>query len=250
MRPILVCNGCDREMHCALDREGIPYCGPCYAGLHRSRCSTCGAGIRHTSMPGPTLCYRCEKSLGWKGKPCSRCGEPAITKGVFRDGKVFCGRCQHHAEPYKTCSYCGRISQRVHKSLAAGLTELACQRCINHSKPVCGVCLARRKLVGQVDGREACTACCRRGTLLDGTCPNCNCYGVAAGTAQCRGCKNLRQAKAFRRKCLATLTQDWVQKLFQQFTEDSGLPDKPGQVQTLMKRNLEGFQLRRPPGFE
>lgn len=237
------CHGCQRHVVCRTDREGYWYCQGCYAALTRTTCANCGSGIRYTSPAAPERCHRCERSQSWKGLPCSRCDAIADAKGTEFNGWVFCRKCRHHAGPDRECAYCAYVGPRVHRSPSAGLDQLACQTCISRHMPTCGVCKGLRKLVGEVEGRPACKKCTKRGTLLVGTCALCGCHDQAANTKQCRGCWNLRQALAVRKKAAATLQQPWAKELFHAFTEHAGIQHQPGCVATLIKRNVEGFQL-------
>lgn len=245
MRIVTTCHACKREMKCARDCEGYYYCQICYQRLNKTACTTCGAGIRHTSKTPPERCYRCEKSAPWKGKACHRCSRIAHPKGAFFEGKVYCESCLHHAAPPERCHYCGDMhpGSRIYCRPSFGLDKPACQRCANKSSPVCGICLRNRAITGELFGRPSCSICIERGTILDGICSKCDCHDIAPNTAQCRGCRNLRLAYSLRRKCESRLKQSWVKRAFVDFTEDAGIKTKSGQVVTLMKRNIEGFIL-------
>lgn len=237
------CHRCKKARQCKVDHNGFPYCFKCYEDLPRSICTACSKGIRYTSAVAPELCYRCEKSSTWKGKTCQRCGRTATVGGLVKDGKVYCGSCRIHAQDMRHCHYCNRIRKYVFFRKSLGIDQPACTSCAHEHRPRCEVCNAPRLLIGIVEGRKACEACTQRGTLLDGTCSRCGKHDPAPDTPYCQGCQNLRLAHVIRRKAIATLSQAWVQDLFTAYTEDAGIQSTPGQVVTLIRRNLEGFQL-------
>lgn len=237
------CNRCKKLQHCKDDHDGFPYCNRCYEELSRTTCTVCSKGIRYTSTLAPEFCHRCAKSQRWKGKTCHRCSRTALVGGLVKDGYVYCGSCRVHVLDMQICPYCGCTSKYVFARRSLGLDLPACSSCARKHLPHCEVCNARRLLIGVVEGRRACAGCVQRGTLLDGICSRCEKYDTAPDTPYCQGCQNLRLAQIVRRNAMATLKQPWVQSLFATYTEDAGIQTIPGQIVTLMRRNVEGFQL-------
>lgn len=156
---------------------------------------------------------------------------------------MYCGSCRVHTQDMRPCHYCGRTCKYVSVRKSLGLDQPACKACAHKHMPRCEVCLAPRVLVGVVGGRKSCETCTSRGTLLDGHCSRCGKHDVAANTPYCRGCQNLRLAEVVRRNAVASLRQEWVKHLFASYTEDAGIQTTPGQIVTLIRRNLDGFQL-------
>ena len=240
---LLDCDVCGERAYVTQLAVGIQVCSKCLPGLPRSRCVDCGRRMVGTHDGRTLRCLKCRVKEPYVGLPCARCGDRVARNCVVFEEQLYCAGCSGYAREERPCSCCGRLFRKLQRSTLAGLDELACAGCIARHSPRCRICYRSRPVVGEVDGRDACSECLKRGAKKRLKCQSCGREEIWANTNICRGCTLNRRCRTNIQSIRASLRSDFVQELYDQFVLDSGLESNPKSCLQTVNRNINGFHL-------